>query len=73
MCEARAAGLCAQMEMGGRSRKGQLKQAHRQGARFAAIVGPEQTLLRDMQGGTEETLDTDKLLHAALRGLRELA
>lgn len=73
LCEARSAGLAAQMEMGGRSRKGQLKQAHRLGARYAAIVAGERTLLRDVQEGGEETLDTARVVHAALRGLRELA
>lgn len=73
LCEARSAGLAAQMEMGGRSRKGQLKQAHRLGARYAAIVAGERTLLRDLQEGGEETLDTARVVHAALRGLRELA
>jgi histidyl-tRNA synthetase len=73
LCEARSAGLCAQLEMGGRSLKGQLKQANRLGARYAAIVGIEQTLLKDMQGGGEERMDAEKVVHAALRGLRELA
>jgi histidyl-tRNA synthetase len=73
LCEARAAGLCAQMEMGERSLKGQLKHANRLGARYAAIVGAQQTLLKDMQDGGEQTLDTDRVVHAALRGLRELA
>lgn len=73
LSEARSAGLTAQMEMAGRSLKGQLKQANRLGVRYAAIVGPEHTLLKDMQGGVEETLDAEKVVHAALRGLRELA
>ncbi|MGN6373200.1 MAG: histidine--tRNA ligase [Solirubrobacteraceae bacterium] len=73
LSEARSAGLCAQMEMAGRSLKGQLKQANRLGVRYAAIVGAEHTLLKDMQESSEETLDTDKVVHAALRGLRELA
>jgi hypothetical protein len=29
--------------------------------------------LRDMQDGAQETLGTDRVVHAALRGLRELA
>jgi histidyl-tRNA synthetase len=71
--EARAAGLIAQMEMAGRSRKGQRKQAERLGARYIALVGPQQTLLADLQGGGEETLQTDQVVHATLRALRELA
>jgi histidyl-tRNA synthetase len=72
LSEARSAGLTAQMEMGGRSLKGQLGQADRLGARYVAIVGGHETLLKDMQDGGQETLDTDRVVHAALRGLREL-
>jgi histidyl-tRNA synthetase len=73
LSEARSAGLTAQMEMAGRSLKGQLGHANRIGARFAAIVGERETLLKDMQDGGQETLETGKVVHAALRGLRELA
>jgi histidyl-tRNA synthetase len=73
LSEARSAGLTAQMEMAGRSLKGQLGHANRIGARYVAIVGERETLLKDMQGGGQERLDTDKVVHAALRGLRELA
>jgi histidyl-tRNA synthetase len=73
LSEARSAGLTAQMEMGGRSVKGQLGRAERLGARYVAIVGERETLLKDMQGGGQETLDSDRVVHAALRGLRELA
>jgi histidyl-tRNA synthetase len=73
LSEARSAGLTAQMEMGGRSLKGQLGRADRLGARYVAIVGERETLLKDMQGGGQEALDSDKVVHAALRGLHELA
>ena len=46
--EARRAGLDAQLELAGRSRKGQLKQADRLGARYVAIVGDDATVLKDM-------------------------
>jgi histidyl-tRNA synthetase len=72
LSEARAAGLTARMEMGGRSLKGQLRHAHAEGARFVAIVGTAETRLKDMQGGGQETLATDAVVHATLRGLREL-
>jgi histidyl-tRNA synthetase len=72
LTEVRSAGLSTQMEMGGRSLKGQLGQANRLGARFVAIVGEQETLLKDMQDGGQETLATDKVVHAALRALREL-
>jgi histidyl-tRNA synthetase len=54
--EARAAGLAAQMELAGRSLKGQLKQAERLGARFFAVVEGESVRLRDLRAGTEETI-----------------
>ena len=73
LSEARSAGLTAQMEMAGRSLKGQLGRADRLGARYVAIVGEDGTLLKDMQDGGQEMLDTGKVVHAALRGLRELA
>jgi histidyl-tRNA synthetase len=70
--EARSAGVRAQMELAGRSLKGQLGHANRLGARYVAIVGAERTVLKDMQGGAQEQLDTDTVAHAVLRGLREL-
>jgi histidyl-tRNA synthetase len=73
LCEARSAGLTAQMEMAGRSLKGQLGHANRIGARFVAIVGEGETLLKDMQDAKQETLETGSVVHAVLRGLRELA
>jgi histidyl-tRNA synthetase len=73
LSEARSAGLTARMEMAGRSLKGQLGHADRLGARFVVIVGEDETVLKDMQDGVQETLETGKVVHAALRGLRELA
>jgi histidyl-tRNA synthetase len=73
LSEARSAGLKAQMEMTGRSLKGQLGHANRLDARFVAIVGEGETLLKDMQDGGQERLDTDKVVHALLRRLRDLA
>jgi histidyl-tRNA synthetase len=56
--EARAAGLAVQQELGGRSLKGQLKQADRAGARYVAIVGADGTQLRDMDSGEQEAVDS---------------
>jgi hypothetical protein len=42
--DARRAGYSARLELGGRSLKGQLKQADRAGARFVAILGEEGTV-----------------------------
>jgi histidyl-tRNA synthetase len=66
--EARAAGVAAQMDMGGRSLKGQLGHAGALGARWVAIVGAEETVLKDMQAGQQERIPTNRLLHAVLRG-----
>jgi histidyl-tRNA synthetase len=66
--EARNAGLAAQMDLGGRSLKGQLGNADALGARFVAIVGAGETLLKDMQGGGQTPLATDAVVHAVLRG-----
>ena len=51
--EARRAGLAAQMELAGRSMKGQLKQADRLGARYVAILGDEGIALKDMESGEQ--------------------
>ena len=71
--EARAAGLAAQMELGGRSLKGQLGQASALGARFIAILSPAgETVLRDTQAGEQQTLGTATVLHAVLRSHHSL-
>ena len=50
-CEARRAGVSTQMELAGRSIKGQRKQAARLGARFTAVVGEGPILLEDHEAG----------------------
>ena len=66
--EARSAGLSAQMELGGRSLKGQLGQASALGVRFVAILGSGgETLLKDQQAGEQQTLATGTVVHAVLR------
>jgi histidyl-tRNA synthetase len=70
--EARGAGLTAQMELAGRSLKGQLGHANSLGARYVAIVADGQTTLRDMQGGGQRQIPTDTVVHAVLQGLRTL-
>ena len=49
---AREAGLAAQMELSGRSLKGQQKQAERLGARYFAVVEGDSVRLRDMRAST---------------------
>jgi histidyl-tRNA synthetase len=72
LCAARSAGVVAEMELGGRSLKGQLTHANALGARYVAIVDGAETVLRDMQGGGQERIPTDAIVHAVLRGLRDL-
>ncbi|HEX8714289.1 MAG TPA: histidine--tRNA ligase [Solirubrobacteraceae bacterium] len=70
--DARSAGLHAQMELAGRSLKGQLGHADALGARYVAIVEDGETILKDMQDGGQERIATDTVVHAVLRGLRTL-
>ena len=69
---ARSAGLRAQMELAGRSLKGQLGHAAALDARYVAIVEGAETALKDMQDGGQERIATDTVVHAVLRGLRSL-
>jgi histidyl-tRNA synthetase len=70
--DARSAGLHAQMELAGRSLKGQLGHADALGARYVAIVEDGETVLKDMQDGGQERIASDTVVHAVLRGLRAL-
>jgi len=59
--ELRGAGLAAELDLAGRSPKGQLKQAGRSGATWAVLLGldelgPDLVRLRTMDGGGEEDL-----------------
>jgi histidyl-tRNA synthetase len=72
LADARSAGLRAQMELGGRSLKGQLGYASALGAHYAAIVEGDETVLRDMEGGGQERIATNTVVHAVLRDLRTL-
>jgi histidyl-tRNA synthetase len=67
--EARRAGLAAQLELAGRSLKGQLKQADRLGARFVAILGEEGATVKDMESREQQDgIDPDAVVAAVLRG-----
>ncbi len=69
--EARRAGLSAQLELSGRSLKGQLKQADRIGARYVAIVGgPALITLRTMESGQQTEHEHRAVVPAILRGSR---
>jgi histidyl-tRNA synthetase len=61
--DARRAGHAARLELGGRSLKGQLKQADRVGARYVAILGDEGTSLKDMESGEQKTVEPGTVMH----------
>jgi histidyl-tRNA synthetase len=67
--DARRAGHSAQLELGGRSLKGQLKQADRAKARYVAILGDEGTALKDMESGEQRVVDSDTVMHHITHGL----
>jgi histidyl-tRNA synthetase len=56
--ELRRAGLHAELDLAGRSQKGQMKQADRLGARRTVIIGDDGTAeVRDMTSGEQQALD----------------
>jgi histidyl-tRNA synthetase len=65
--DARSAGLAAQMDLGGRSLKGQLGHAAALGARYVAILGRDETALKDMQDGSQQAIAPEAVVHAVLR------
>jgi histidyl-tRNA synthetase len=69
--QARLAGLQAQLELAGRSLRGQLRHADRLGARYVAIVGDDgQASLKDMQSGEQRETDLGNVIPTILRGSR---
>jgi histidyl-tRNA synthetase len=70
--EARRAGLAAQLDLAGRSIKGQMKQADRTGARYVAILYPDRTVLRDMDSGQEEKIEREGVVAGVLKGRHAL-
>jgi histidyl-tRNA synthetase len=69
--EARRAGLSAQLELAGRSLKGQLKHADRIGARYVAIIGDDvQISLKNMESGAQAELEAASVIPTILRGSR---
>jgi histidyl-tRNA synthetase len=61
--DARRAGHNARLELGGRSLKGQLKQASRSGARYVAIFADDGVQLRDREGGEDKVVEPDSVMH----------
>jgi len=68
---ARRAGRAAQMELAGRTIKGQLKQATRTGARFVAVLREDGSVLQDTETGDEVAVESsaDGIVAAVLRNL----
>jgi histidyl-tRNA synthetase len=61
--ELRGAGRSAELDLGGRGLKGQLKQADRLGARHTLIVEPGGTAqLRDMESGEQREIEPGRVL-----------
>ncbi len=66
--EARSARLNAQMELAGRSRKGQLKQADRLGARYVALLDDDGgAVLKDMSSGDQRDVAAAEIVARVLR------
>jgi histidyl-tRNA synthetase len=65
--DARRAGHAARVELGGRSLKGQLRQADRAGARYVAILGDEGTALKDMETGEQRDVEPGTVMHHITR------
>jgi histidyl-tRNA synthetase len=60
--ELRRAGLAADLDLGGRAIKGQMKQADRAGARYALILEEGGSpVLRDMRSGEQREIDPGRL------------
>jgi histidyl-tRNA synthetase len=69
--EARRAGLQAQLELAGRSLKGQLRHADRIGARYVAIVGENGSArLKNMASGDEHDMALGSVIPEILREWR---
>ncbi len=67
--ELRKAGLSAEVDLGGRGLKGQLKHADRLGARRVLILeGAGAAQLRDMQSGEQRPVDTGNLIEEITGG-----
>ncbi len=61
--EARRAGACVDLDLAGRSEKGQMKQADRTGARRAVILSEDGSAkIRDMSTGDERPLDVNDVV-----------
>ncbi len=60
--ELRRAGRWADLDLAGRSVKGQMKQADRLQARLALVLGDPKAVLRDMETGEEHEVDLERVV-----------
>ena len=60
--ELRRAGIAADLDLAGRSNKGQMKQADRSGAKRTVILEGEKASLRDMESGEQRDVDQGRLV-----------
>jgi histidyl-tRNA synthetase len=67
--ELRKAGLSAEVDLGGRGLKGQLKHADRIGARRVLILDEDGAQLRDMASGEQRPVDTARLVEEITGGM----
>jgi histidyl-tRNA synthetase len=67
--DARKWGHAAQVELAGRSLKGQLKTAGRAGARYVAILGDEGITLKDMGSGEQQVVESGSVMHHIGHGI----
>ncbi len=68
---ARGAGIRTELELGGRSLKGQLKHADRLGARFVAIIEPAGARLRDREGTGEVSVARERIVEEIAQALAQ--
>jgi histidyl-tRNA synthetase len=59
--ELRRAGIRADLDLAGRSQKGQMKQADRSGSRYALFLEGSGANLRDLETGDQRAVDPDRL------------
>jgi histidyl-tRNA synthetase len=69
---ARRSGESVQLELAGRSLKGQLKAADRVGARYVAILGDDGVALKDLGSGEQRTVEAETVLHHIRVGFESL-
>jgi len=66
--ELRRAGRAADLDLGGRALKGQMKHADRIGARYALILDGSKATLREMESGSEREVDPGSVADELARG-----